>query len=218
MVRLGAIKNQHNRIPSISETELARILNNSRKGGPKEIFSQLGGRVIDLFTQPEQRRECQHFRATNLGALAYNAIVGELPILILNAGDTTNAPEMHFGTYPYVVRVARTIAHEGAHAETQFPADVRQFVTNYLGLEEPYGHYPSIIVALKPEYDGFVRASDKGAGHGVIFDGIVTLEMIDHRSREVIKHILADVGNSTVPDSRTSSAAQHPHQSASVGA
>ena len=216
MVRLGATKNQHNRTPSISEIDLAQILNDSHEGGPKEIFSQLDGQVIDMFAQPEQRREYQHFRAANLGALAYNAIGGELPIL--NAGDIDNAPKMHFGTYPYVARVARTIAHEGAHAETQFPADVRQFVTNHLGLKESYGHYPSIIVALEPKYDGFVRASDEGAGHGVIFDGIVTLEMIDHRSREVIKHILADVGNSTVPDSRTSSAAQHPHQSASVGA
>ena len=122
---------------------------------------------------------------------------------------------MHFGPYPYATRAARAIALEGAYAETQFPADAHKTVDCYLETSKAY-RYPSIIFALRPEYAEYTRDSDMGAGHGVIYDGVVTLDMIDERSSKAIAEILAGIGDMTIPDSWIANSAPRLHQSVSA--
>lgn len=144
--------------------------------------------VIDLIPRSE-RDQYAYFRGASLGAVAYNLFNYNM----LNTARDITDPHMHFATgrdaYAYADRVARSIAQGEGFTDIQLLPDMRTFLTEQVG--QPVHNTPGIIFALHPDFNDYLlRPSDRGAREGVIWDGAVTLDMIDKHSRSALKKIL----------------------------
>lgn len=148
----------------------------------------MGAAVIDLIP-PQERRLHRYMRGASLGAIAYNLMNHDM----LNTTHGATEPSMHFAAgaraYDYADRVARSIAQSEGYRDLQFPAPMRLELGGPSRLNVPM---PGIIFALDPDYNKYLlRDSDMGAGEGVVWDGIVTLDMIDRYSRAAMEQLVS---------------------------
>lgn len=170
--------------PRLDRARFRSFMDETARLTPIDRFQRLAGHVIDLSDPSERTKPSRSFRGAHLGALAHRVLTGDYPIL--NAGDLDN-PVMHFAPYIYADRVARTIATDDAYTETQFPNEVRNVVSDELSLPDNF-RFPSIVFALVNK--SLLRPSDMGSGHGYVYDGIVTPDMIDAHSRRAIEQLI----------------------------
>ena len=148
--------------------------------------------VLDLIPKAE-RKSHKFIRGASLGAAVYNLIEHDY----LNTARDPNSPHMHFAdgptAYQYADIVARSIARGEGFNDIQFPRAMRQELGRIAGYSI-LSQSPGIIFALHPDYnDLLLEPSTKGAGEGVVYDGAVTLDMIDEHSREALKAIYGNL-------------------------
>lgn len=144
--------------------------------------------VIDLIPTHE-RAEHTYIRGASLGAIAYNLFTHDM----LNTARDVTDPHMHFAAgrdaYSYADRVARSIARGEGYTDIQLRPEMRTFLTEHVG--HPVPHIPGIVFALHPDFNDYLlRPSDRGAQEGVIWDGAVTLDMIDEHTRAALERML----------------------------
>ena len=146
--------------------------------------------VIDL-VPVQERKHHAYFRGASLGAVAYNLFTHNM----LNTARDIRDPHMHFATghdaHSYADRVARSIAQDEGYADIQLRPEMRTFLAEQTGQRTQ--HIPGIVFALHPDFNDYVlRPSDRGAEEGVVWDGAVTLDMIDEHTREALERMLLD--------------------------
>lgn len=157
--------------------------------GP-DALARMGGCVIDLIPRSE-RLSHNYLRGASLGAVVHNLLEDGCLNTVANGED----PQIHFAegpsAYGYADHIARSIARGEGYNDIQFPMDMRQSLAERMGTD-PNAPLPAIILGLRPEFNEYVLLpSTRGAQEGVVWDGIVTLDMIDRHSRTAIKKILA---------------------------
>lgn len=150
----------------------------------------LGACVVDL-VPPVERRKHLYWRGASLGATAYNLLNHNY----LNTPIDPDNPRMHFASGPgghsYADQVARSVALREGYYDLQYPTSVREFMETREGVS-PDTASPAIIFPLDPHYnDYYLRESDRGACEGVVWDGAVTLDMIDRRSRAFFENLIS---------------------------
>ncbi|MEO5949236.1 MAG: hypothetical protein ABIP74_02445 [Candidatus Saccharimonas sp.] len=153
-------------------------------------IDSLGTSVVDLIP-PSERSRHAYLRGASLGAVAYNLLHYDM----LNTAQDIDNPNMHFADgperYAYADSVARSIAQGEGYADIQYLPEMRRFLADTSGT--PADTTPGIVFGLHPDFNDYaLRNSDRGAGEGVIWDGAVTLDMIDRHSREALEKLLSD--------------------------
>lgn len=154
------------------------------------MIATLGSSVVDMIPRAE-RKKYNYLRGASLGAAIFNLLEHDM----LNTVSNLDNPAMHFAegsdAYIYADRVARSVAHGEGFNDTQFPIYMRETLASQLGIavDQPL---PGIIFGLDPRYNDYVLSpSTRGAREGVVWQGAVTLDMIDRHSREALEAILA---------------------------
>ena len=151
---------------------------------PKEII-RLGPAIIDLIPEDERRR----YKYLRGGSAALHGAAlhgnGYLNLPDPMGGDDKS---MHFaegsGAYQYAAMVARSYIEGGGYNELHFQGTVADQVRERFGIDD-LGEAPSVIFALNPEFNGcYLRKSDKGSCEGVVWDGQVSVDMIDPFSQK----------------------------------
>ena len=121
----------------------------------------------------------------SLGAVAYNLIEHNQRI-----NTVTCDPEVHFyhgiSRYNDAFSTAVAIAQRQGCYHLQFPS----FMRDHLALATGHSAHeptPSIVFGLAADYNNFyLRPSDMGAGYGLVWDGDVTLDMIDPQTQAAL--------------------------------
>ncbi len=171
---------------SLGQPKVERIISPEFIGN--KSVHELGGVVIDLIPENE-RGKYRYWRGASLGAAAYNLTENGF---LNTASDPTNAA-MHFATgplgYAYADGIARSIVQREGYYNTQYPLDMRREIAHRDGYL-PTDPTPGIVFALHPDYnDIYLRPSDRGAREGVVWDGAVTLDMIDEHTRDAFHYL-----------------------------
>lgn len=143
--------------------------------------------VINMIPRAE-RGKYNYWRGASVGAAVYNLMQHDM----LNTASSSEEPRMHFAEgpagYNYARVVADSIAKGEGYKDIQYPAAMRQQLGG-LAIADA-----GLLFALSPEYNDFyLRESDRGAREGVIWDGAVTLDMIDTKSRAALEAILNEI-------------------------
>lgn len=168
--------------------EPARITSFEQIPQSPDALKWLGASVVDLIPKKE-RRKYSFLRGASLGAAAYNIVEHGM----LNTARDIQQPHMHFAdgpqAYVYADRVARSIAYGEGFNNIQFPASMQAELGRIAGTDLS-GNTPGIIFALDHDYNEYILGSStRGAQEGVVWDGAVTLDMIDKYSREALEAI-----------------------------
>lgn len=152
---------------------------------PEEIV-RLGPAIIDLIPKDE-RREYNYLRGGS-AALHGAALQG---LGYLNLPDPMGGDDnlMHFAegprAYQYAVMVAHSYIKREGYNKLHSQGIVADWVRERFGIDD-LGEAPSVIFALNPEFNGcYLRKSDKGSCEGVVWDGQVSVDMIDPFSLEL---------------------------------
>ena len=143
------------------------------------------GPVVVNMIPPNERNRHNYWRGASIGAAVYNLLQHDM----LNTVSDDEDPQMHFAPgpagYNYARVVADSIAKGEGYKDVQYPLAMRKELGG-LAIANA-----GILLALSPEYNDFyLRESDRGAGEGVVWDGIVTLDMIDDKSRAALESIV----------------------------
>ena len=177
---------------TVSRTQPPRVTSAEHMPQGMRGIYKLGASVIDL-VPPQERRLHHYWRGASLGAIAYNLMRYDR----LNTAHDLSSPRMHFangpGAYSYADQVARSIALGEGYSEIQFPHVMREDVAQVAGARAA-DQTPGVVFALHPDFNDYVlRPSDQGACEGVIWDGAVTLDMIDEHTRLALEQMLTDI-------------------------
>lgn len=148
----------------------------------------MGAAVIDLIPASERQRY-NYFRGASLGS----AVTNLLNHGMLNTAHDYASPRMHFASgvdaYPYASAISRSIARGEGYTDIQFPMAMRNELS-MLARRLPSDETPGIIFGLHPDLnDLLLRESDRGNREGVVWDGAVTLDMIDRHTKEALERI-----------------------------
>lgn len=144
--------------------------------------------VVINMVPPAERKGHAYWRGASVGAVIYNLTQHDR----LNTVTGGEDPQMHFAEglsgYNYARVVADSIAKGEGYKDIQYPQAMRHALGG-LAIADA-----GLLFALSPEYNDFyLRESDRGAREGVVWDGEVTLDMIDARTRAALETILNDI-------------------------